>query len=135
MIRISGINLPENKKIFAGLATICGVGKHNVFEVLKKAKVNKDKRVKDLTSEEAVRLQKVIDTMPVEGVLRKQVAEDFQRLKTIGAYRGLRHIQGLPSRGQRTRSNARTKRGRRATVGAMRKDLAAKVEETKKKKE
>lgn len=135
MIRISGINLPDNKKVFAGLTAICGIGKNNVYQVLNKAKVDKDKRVKELTSEEIVRLQKVIDEMPVEGVLKKDVATNIQRLKTIGSYRGLRHTQGLPVRGQRTRSNARTKRGRRMTVGALKKDMAAKLEEAKKKKE
>ena len=135
MIRISGINLPDNKKVFTGLTAIMGIGKHNIFDVLNKAKVDREKRIKELTSEEVVRLQKTIDEIPVEGVLKKQVAQNIQRLKTIGSYRGLRHTQGLPCRGQRTRSNARTNRGRRITVGAMRKKLASKLEEAKKKKE
>ncbi len=135
MIRISGVNLPEQKKILAGLTAISGIGKHNVYDILNKAKVDKDTRVKDLSSEEAVRLQKVIDEIPVEGVLKREVTQNIARLKSIGSYRGLRHTMGLPSRGQRTRSNARTKRGRRVTVGAMRKELAAKLEESKKKRE
>lgn len=135
MIRISGINLPDHKKVFTGLTSVFGVGKHNVFILLNRAKIDKEKRIKELTSEEVVRLQKVIDEMPVEGVLKKDISQNVQRLKTIGSYRGLRHVQGLPSRGQRTRSNARTKRGRRMTVGALRKEMAAKLEESKKKKE
>ncbi|MCJ7827673.1 30S ribosomal protein S13 [Patescibacteria group bacterium] len=135
MIRISGINLPEKKKVFAGLATVYGIGKHNVYDILAKAKIDQEKRIGDLTSEEVVRLQKVIDEIPVEGVLKKQVSQDIQRHRTIGSYRGLRHTQGLPVRGQRTRSNARTKRGRRVTIGAMRKEMAAKMEDSKKKKE
>ena len=135
MIRISGINLPDHKKVFAGLTSVYGIGKHNVFNVLNRANIDKDKRIKELTSEEAVRLQKIIDEMPVEGLLKKEVSQNIQRLRTIGSYRGLRHTQGLPSRGQRTRSNARTKRGRRMTVGALRKEMAAKLEDTKKKKE
>ena len=135
MIRISGINLPDHKKVFTGLTSVYGIGKHNIFDVLNRANIDKDKRVKDLTSEEAVRLQKIIDEMPVEGLLKKEVSQNIQRLRTIGSYRGLRHTQGLPSRGQRTRSNARTKRGRRMTVGALRKEMAAKLEDVKKKKE
>lgn len=127
--------MPENKKALAGLTAISGIGKRNVYQVLNQAGVDKDKRIKDLSSEEIVHLQKIIDEMPVEGVLKREVAQNIQRLKTIGSYRGLRHTQGLPSRGQRTRSNARTKRGRRVTVGAMRKELAAKLEESKVKKE
>jgi small subunit ribosomal protein S13 len=135
MIRISGVVLPENKKLSAGLTTICGIGPFRAIKILKKAGVVAQKRVKDLTSEEIVRIQKAIDEVPTEGVLKKRVSQDIQRLRSIGSYRGLRHALNLPARGQRTRSNARTKRGKRATVGAMKKEGLAKLEAAKKKKE
>ena len=135
MIRISGISLPENKKIKVGLTYICGLGRFNALKVLQKAGVDQEKRVKELSSDEIARLQKVIDEIPVEGVLKKKVAQDIQRLKNINSHRGLRHLVGLPARGQRTRSNARTKRGRRMTIGAMKKDALAKTEQAKKQKE
>jgi len=125
MARIAGVTLPEEKRIDIGLTAIYGVGRSNVEDILKNARVDSAKRVADLTAQEVTRINKAIEGMPVEGTLRKQVTENIKRLKSIGAYRGLRHSQGLPVRGQRTRSNARTKRGRRKTIGAMRKkDLA-----------
>lgn len=134
MIRISGINLPDNKKATVGLTVICGIGRVKALEILKKANIGFEKRVHDLSSDEVVKLQKLVDQMPVEGVLKKQVSQDVQRLKTINSYRGLRHSMGLPCHGQRTRSNARTKRGRRLTIGALRKEMAAKLDAAKKDK-
>ena len=134
MPRISGIDIPEQKRIEAALTYIYGVGKSNVRKVLKKAQIDPDKRAKDLSDEETTKLQKVIATVPTEGTLRKIVSENIKRLKQIGAYRGLRHSQNLPVRGQRTRVNARTKRGKRQTVGALRKELAQKLEKAKKEK-
>jgi len=133
--RISGVILPEDKKIIVGLTAICGIGRLKATEVVNEAGVDSSKRIKDLTSEEIVRLQKLIDEVPVEGALKKKVSQDIQRLKNIGSYRGLRHSLNLPARGQRTRSNARTKRGRRTTIGAMKKEMLAKMEATKKKRE
>lgn len=125
MARIAGVTLPEEKRVDIGLTTIYGIGRHNVSDILKRAKVDPTKRVANLTAPEITRLTKAIGEIPVEGTLRKQVMENIKRLKSIGSYRGLRHSQNLPVRGQRTRSNARTKRGKRRTVGAMRKrDLA-----------
>jgi len=125
MARIAGVNLPEKKRIDIGLTAIYGIGRSNVAQILKEARVEPAKKVADLSAEEITRLARVIDKIPVEGALRKQVTENIKRLKTIGTYRGLRHSKGLPVRGQRTRSNARTKRGKRKTVGALRKkDLA-----------
>lgn len=121
MARIAGITLPEEKRVDIGLTAIYGIGRRNVSDVLKKAKIDPAKKVADLTAPEVTRLTKVIDKIPVEGTLRKQIEENLKRLKSIGTYRGLRHAKGLPVRGQRTRSNARTRRGKRATVGAMRK--------------
>lgn len=134
MARIIGVNLPDEKKVNIGLTTIYGLGRQNVWRVLKKAEVDPEKKVRDLTTEEITRLTKVIETMPVEGTLRKQITDNIKRLGAIGTYRGLRHRQGLPVRGQRTRSNARTKRGKRRTVGAMRKKDLSRLETTKKEK-
>ena len=123
MPRISGVDIPENKRIDIALTSIYGVGRRNVGEILAKAKVDRAKRTKDLTEEEVSRLQKTIGVaLKVEGDLRKEVLENVRRLKQISCYRGKRHNSGLPARGQRTRSNARTKRGRRMTIGALKKD-------------
>jgi len=127
--------LPENKKVAVGLTTICGIGRPRAIQFLNRAGVDSNKRVRELTSEEIVRLQKVIGEIPVEGALRRVVSQDIQRLKNIGSYRGLRHGQGLPVRGQRTRSNARTRRGRRITIGAMKKEALGKLDTAKKQKE
>ena len=129
MPRLSGVNLPDNKRIEIALTYIYGIGRNNVQNILKQAKVKAGKLAKDLNSEETVRLQKTIDTLPTEGVLRKMVSENIKRLKQIGSYRGLRHQNRLPTRGQRTRSNARTKRGKRKTVGALRKEVRTKLEQ------
>jgi small subunit ribosomal protein S13 len=135
MPRISGVEIPENKRIEAALTYIYGIGGKNAKKVLEKANINPDKRAKDLSDEETAKLQKAIETIPTEGTLRKIVSENIKRLKQIGTYRGLRHSQGLPSRGQRTRSNARTKRGKRQTVGALKKDLAQRLEAARKEKD
>lgn len=131
MPRIAGIDLPENKRTEVSLTYLYGIGPSNVKEVLKKANVDPNKRAKDLTAPEINRLQKILETYNIEGTLRKNVHENIQRLRRIGAYRGLRHAANLPSRGQRTRVNARTRRGRRMTVGALKKEEAAKVEASK----
>ncbi len=127
MTRIIGVDLPENKRADIGLTYIYGLGKNNVLEVLKKAKVEPDKRISELSGEEVSRITKALDGFLIEGDLRKKISEDIQRLKTIGSYRGRRHTDGLPVRGQRTRSNARTKRGKKKTIGAMKKDDRAKL--------
>jgi len=131
MPRISGIDIPANKRTEIALTYIYGVGRNNVQNILKLANVNGDKRTKDLNSDEIVRLQKAVDTLPIEGSLRKVVTENIKRLKQIGTYRGMRHTAKLPARGQRTRHNARTKRGKRMTIGALKKEDSAKFETTK----
>ena len=132
MPRISGIDIPEGKKIGFSLRYIYGIGPSNSLEVLSKAGINPDKRVFDLTAEEVLKIQKLVDTIKVEGDLRKEVSQNIVRLKEIGSYRGMRHSHGLPARGQRTRTNARTKRGKRVTIGALKKEVLAKVEAGKK---
>ena len=127
MPRISGVDIPAEKRIEASLTYIYGVGRNNVLKILNSAKVDPDKRAKDLTDKEIAVLQKALEPVPTEGVLRKIVSENIKRLRQAGTYRGLRHAQKLPARGQRTRSNARTKRGKRMTVGALRKELAHKL--------
>ncbi|TSC54498.1 MAG: small subunit ribosomal protein S13 [Microgenomates group bacterium LiPW_31] len=121
MARIAGVELPEEKRIDIGLTALFGIGRRNVVKILAEADVDPAKRVKNLTTEEVTRLQKAVDKFPVEGDLRKKIIDDIERLKQIGTYRGLRHSQNLPVRGQRTRTNARTKRGKRKTIGALKK--------------
>lgn len=127
MIRISGVNLLDEKRVDIGLTYIFGVGRSNVAQVLEEAKVNGAKKIKDLTEEEVGKIQKAIDKFKVEGDLRQEINQNIRRLEEIGAYRGLRHRKGLPVRGQRTRSNARSRRGKRKTVGTVRKDVVAKT--------
>jgi small subunit ribosomal protein S13 len=121
MPRIAGVDIPKEKRIEVALTYIIGIGKSSAKKILHAAKVDCDTRTKDLADNEVARLQKVIDGYPTEGEVRKIVRENIQRLKRIGTYQGLRHSQNLPVRGQRTRSNARTKRGKRKTIGAMKK--------------
>lgn len=122
MARIAGIDLPRDKMIQYALPVIYGIGKHNVIEVLAKAGVDPRKKVKDLTDEEVGRLREVIDEgYTVEGDLRREVNGNIRRLIEIGSYRGLRHRRGLPVRGQRTRSNARNRKGKPKTVAGKKK--------------
>ena len=134
MARIAGVILSEEKRAEIGLTAIFGIGRKLAKEILIEAGVDPAKRVKVLSSEEITRLQKIIDQYPVEGVLRQRISDNIKRLKSIGTYRGVRHQSGLPVRGQRTRSNARTKKGRKRTVGAVRKKDLARVTTTKKAK-
>ena len=126
-MRVGGVNIPEQKRVDRALAYIYGIGPSNVLDVLKEAKIDASRRLKDLSEEEVVRIQKVLDTIKTEGDLRAEIVSNIKRLKEIGAYRGIRHARNLPSKGQRTRSNARTKRGKRVTIGAIRKDVAEKM--------
>lgn len=132
MPRIAGIDIPLQKKTRISLSYIYGVGRSNVEDILRDANVDGDKRAKDLTGDEIARIQKVLEKMNVEGTLRRMIRDNIDRLKRIGSYRGSRHMASLPSRGQRTRTNARTRRGKRKTVGAMSKELAAKLDAAKK---
>ncbi len=127
-MRISGMTLPDGKRVDIALSYLYGIGRSNVIAVLKDAKVEAAVRVKDLSEDDQKRITKVLETIKVEGDLRAEVAENIKRLRESGTYRGIRHTRGLPSRGQRTKSNARTKRGKRMTIGAIKKELAAKME-------
>ena len=126
-MRISGVTIPDDKRIDISLTYLYGVGRKNVVEILKKADVDGSKRVKALSEDEQKRIQKILEAVKIEGDLRADVLTSVKRLKEIGSYRGMRHSRNLPSRGQRTRSNARTKRGKRVTIGAIKKDMAVKL--------
>jgi len=118
MVRIAGVDLPPNKRLEIGLTYIYGIGRPLALIVLGQAGIDPGRKIKDLTDPEVVKLRDVIKDYKVEGDLRKDVQMNIKRLIDIGTYRGLRHKKGLPCRGQRTRTNARTKRGKRKTVGA-----------------
>lgn len=126
-MRISGVNIPDEKRVDIALTYLYGIGRHNVFGVLEKAHVDASKRVKALSEDEQKRIQKVLEGYKLEGDLKVEVASSVKRLKEIGSYRGMRHAKNLPVRGQRTRSNARTKRGKRVTIGAIKKEVAQKM--------
>lgn len=127
MVRISGIDLPNEKRLDIALTYLYGIGRVNVIRVLKMADMDASRRLKTLTDDEVSKLSKIIEKeFMVEGDLRRNVAENVKRLIEIKSYRGMRHSHRLPSRGQRTRTNARTKRGKRMTVGALKKEDRAK---------
>jgi len=115
--RIAGVELPRNKKTVIALTYIYGIGHKRAWEIVQKSKVDPDKRTNELTPEEIQKLRNVISDYKVEGDLRKEVAMNIKALMDLGNYRGLRHRRGLPVRGQRTRTNARTRKGRKKTVG------------------
>ncbi len=135
MPRIAGKDIPGEKKVAYALVYIYGIGQTRAEEIVERAKIDSDKRARDLTSQEINKIQKLLEEYTIEGELRRQVNDNINRLKRIKTYRGIRHIKGLPVRGQRTRSNARTRKGKRKTVGALSKDQATKLEESRKNKE
>ena len=116
LARIAGVDIPRNKRVEISLTYIYGIGKSTSNEILEKAKVNKDTKVKDLTEEEVTKIRKEVEKIKVEGDLRREVALNIKRLTEIGCYRGMRHRRGLPVRGQRTKTNARTRKGPRKLV-------------------
>jgi len=128
MPRISGINIPEQKPIKISLTYIFGIVKKTALDMLKKLSIRPELRAKDLTSDQILKLQNQVKEHTVEGELKRTIRNNIEILKRIKSYRGLRHSMGLPSRGQRTRTNARTKKGKKKTVGAMTKDTRSKME-------
>ena len=131
MVRISGVDLPGEKRIDVALTRLYGIGFSLARKILELVKIDGGKVIKDLKEEEVSRIQKIIDqSYKVEGDLHQEVSENIKRLQAIGSYRGLRHSKNLPVRGQRTRSNARTKRGKRVTIGALKKEVRARTEKT-----
>jgi len=133
-MRIVGVNIPDEKRIDIAMSYVYGIGRRNIVPVLEKAQVDPAKRTKTLTEDEVKRITKALETFKLEGDLRADVNAVIRRLKETGAYRGIRHSRSLPSRGQRTRSNARTKRGKRVTIGAIKKEVMAKMEAAQKAK-
>ena len=122
MARIAGVNVPREKRVEIGLTYIFGIGRSTANKILAQVGISPDTYVRDLTEEEVTRLRDVIEKeLIVEGDLRRERANNVKRLSEIGCYRGLRHRRGLPSRGQRTKTNARTRKGPRKTVGKQRK--------------
>ncbi|WP_304407972.1 30S ribosomal protein S13 [Bacteroides acidifaciens] len=122
MARIAGVDLPREKRVEIGLTYIYGIGRVSANKILEAAKVNPDTRVRELTDDEVKRLSEVIDAdYMVEGDLRREVAMNIKRLQEIGCYRGIRHRKGLPVRGQKTKTNARTRKGPKRTVANKKK--------------
>ena len=122
MARRAGVDLPREKRVEIGLTYIYGIGKHTAKDILAKAEINPDTRVKDLTEDEAGRIRKIIEAeYAVEGDLRREVSLNIKRLMEIGSYRGIRHRRGLPVRGQKTKTNARTRKGPKRTVSRKKK--------------
>ena len=128
MPRIKGVDIPNEKRVEIALTYIEGIGVSTSRKILAEAKINPDTRAKDLTEAEIASINSIISSsgIQIEGELRRVIAANIRRLKEIKSYRGLRHYLGLPTRGQRTRTNARTRKGKRKTVGGMKKKLAKK---------
>jgi small subunit ribosomal protein S13 len=127
MARIAGVDLPQNKQVWVGLTYIYGIGRSRSVDILTKSGVEPVTKVRDLTEDEARRIRKVIqDEGQVEGDLRKEISQNVKRLMEIGCYRGVRHRKGLPARGQRTQTNARTRKGPRRGAVAGRKKATKK---------
>jgi small subunit ribosomal protein S13 len=122
MARIAGVNIPDNKRVEVGLTYVFGIGRPTAARIVREAGVSPDIKVKDMTEEEVVKLREAVESREVEGELRRERSQNVKRLSEIGSYRGLRHRRGLPTRGQRTHTNARTRKGpRRASIAARRK--------------
>lgn len=128
MPRIAGINIPDNKRVEIGLGYVYGVGPSNALDILAKAKISGNPKFSELSQEKLDEVRGIVEKeMSVEGELRQTVNQNIRRLKEIGSYRGSRHARNLPARGQRTKTNARTKRGKKITVGSGRKKSDAKT--------
>ena len=122
MARIAGVNIPTDKRVEVGLSYVFGIGRSSAQKILAQAGVDGDTKVKDLTEDEVVKLREAVESLNVEGDLRRERSQNVKRLQEIGAYRGLRHRRGLPVRGQRTKTNARGRKGpRRMSIAAKRK--------------
>jgi small subunit ribosomal protein S13 len=128
MARVAGVNIPNEKRVEIGLTYVFGIGLSSSKKILSEAKINPDTRVKDLTDADFEKIRTILSkTYRVEGDLKMELSQNVKRLKEINSYRGIRHTRGLPVRGQRTKTNARTKRGKKVTVGSGRKAAAQKT--------
>ncbi|MDP2036651.1 MAG: 30S ribosomal protein S13 [Ignavibacteria bacterium] len=127
MARLAGIDLPKNKKAYIGLTYIFGIGEKSSTDILAKANVNPNKKISELSEEELAKIRSIMtNEYKVEGALRSEVQQNIKRLMDIGTYRGIRHRRGLPAHGQRTRTNSRTRKGKRKTVAGKKKTPAKK---------
>ncbi len=127
MARLAGIDLPKNKKAYIGLTYIFGIGVSSAMDILKKAEVDPNKKISELGEEELAKIRSIMtNEYKVEGALRSEIQQNIKRLMDIGTYRGIRHRRGLPVRGQRTRTNSRTRKGKRKTVAGKKKVAAKK---------
>lgn len=127
-MRISGIEIPDNERAQVALTRFYGIGPKNVIELAKKADIELDARVKTFTRDNISSLMKALEEFQTEGDLKREIRENIDRLKAIKCYRGIRHIVSLPVRGQRTKSNSRTRKGKKKTVGSLTKEAWAKIE-------
>jgi small subunit ribosomal protein S13 len=127
MARIAGVNIPLNKRVEIGLTYVFGIGRSTALELIEKAGIDPNTQVKDLTEDEVVKLREAIEAREVEGDLRRERSQNVKRLQEIGSYRGLRHRRGLPTKGQRTKTNARSRKGpRRMSIAGRKKAPTAK---------
>jgi len=127
-MRIVGVEIPDNERAEIGLTRFFGIGRTNVIDLAKKANIDLNTRIKDLSRDDISNLMKALETFKVEGDLKKEIRENIDRLKAIKSYRGIRHIVSLPVRGQRTKTNSRTRKGKKKTVGSLTKEAWAKIE-------
>jgi len=127
-MRIGGVDIPDNERVEVGLTRFYGIGPATAILLAKKAKLNLNTRIKDLSRDDLSVLVKALESFKTEGDLRREIREAISRLKAIKCYRGLRHMVGLPVHGQRTKSNARTRKGKRRTVGSLTKEAWGKIE-------
>ena len=116
MARVAGVNLPKDKRIEVGITAIFGIGRSLGLQILESAKIDRNAKIKDLTEDEIAKIRKLVDQHMTEGDLKRKVAMDIKRLQEVGSQRGFRHKKGLPVRGQRTRQNARTRKGKKKTI-------------------
>jgi len=131
-MRISGVEIPDNERAQVGLTRFFGIGPKIVIQLAKKAGISLDTRIKDLSRDDISNLMKALESFKTEGDLKKEIRENIDRLKAIKTYRGIRHIVSLPVRGQRTKSNARIRKGKKKTVGSLTKEAWAKIETAQK---
>lgn len=131
-MRIAGVDIPDNERAEIGFTRFFGIGRTTAKKLAAKAKIDLDIRIKDLDRDQINALLKALEDFPTEGDLKRRIREDIDRLKAIKSYRGIRHMVGLPVRGQRTKNNARTRKGKRKTVGSLTKEAWAKIESQQK---
>jgi small subunit ribosomal protein S13 len=127
-MRILGVEIPDNERAEIGLTRFFGIGRTNVKKLASMAKIDLNTRIKDLSRDDVSVLMKVLESFKIEGDLKKEIRENIDRLKAIKSYRGIRHIVSLPVHGQRTKTNARTRKGKKKTVGSLTKEAWAKIE-------